>query len=470
MKNYDLLADYTNVRDTLLNDTLGRNEFLFRFVSLLQSVEGMNCSIALDAQWGAGKTFFVQQAKLVLDVLNPYIQKDSISGNLKSDVSEIEERIKLKGLEGQNPQLAVYYNAWENDNSDDPILSIIYSIAKSIPVDKELLEGKRNIREVVGSIFGLVHFQVSLPIKEASVTVDFDGQRVKDVIDALEKKKVFGQIEHDVKLKSEINEFLDSLLLEKAYRLVIFIDELDRCQPLFAVKLLERIKHYFGNTNLTFVFSTNLVELQNTIRSLYGEQFSASRYLDKFFDVTLKLPPIEAKDYFACLGVNPRSVWDTLKLRIAESLHLGLREINRFLKLTSIADGMLRKTNRAWHDEAYRHLMMDCLSPLLIALRMVDQQMYDSFVNGKDATPLVSLFENNENADRILGEWGLRSNDAADLRSNKSRLVPVYNAVFEVTSGNEETVQVGNLKIPKDTKQRLLEITSLLSEYARYDE
>ena len=117
MKNYDLLADYTNVRDTLLNDTLGRNEFLFRFVSLLQSVEGMNCSIALDAQWGAGKTFFVQQAHLVLDVLNPYIQKDSISGNLKSDVSEIEERIKLKGLEGQKPQLAVYYSAWKNDNS-----------------------------------------------------------------------------------------------------------------------------------------------------------------------------------------------------------------------------------------------------------------------------------------------------------------------------------------------------------------
>ena len=98
----------------------------------------------------------------------------------------------------------------------------------------------------------------------------------------------------------EINEFLDSLLPEKAYRLVIFIDELDRCQPLFAVKLLERIKHYFGNTNLTFVFSTNLAELQNTIRSLYGEQFSASRYLDKFFDVTLKLPPVEAKGLF-CL-------------------------------------------------------------------------------------------------------------------------------------------------------------------------
>ena len=130
-----------------------------------------------------------------------------------------------------------------------------------------------------------------------------------------------------------------------------------------------------------------------------------------------------------------------MKLRIAESLHLGLREINRFLKLTSIADGMLRKTKRAWHDEAYRCLLMDCLSPLLIALRMVNQQTYDSFVNGEDATPLVSLFENNENADRILGEWGLRSNDATDLRSNKSRITQVYNAIFGVASRKEEAVR-----------------------------
>ena len=131
---------------------------------------------------------------------------------------------------------------------------------------------------------------------------------------------------------------------------------------------------------------------------------------------------------------------------------------------------MLRKTKRAWHDDAYRHLLMDCLCPLLIALRMVNQQMYNSFVNGEDATPLVSLLKNNEKEKGWLSSLGVLSDDATGLHSNESRILQVYDAVFGVTSGNEETVQVGSLNIHEGTKQRLLEITSLLSEYARYDE
>ena len=159
----------------------------------------------------------------------------------------------------------MYYNAWENDNLDDPILSLIYSIAQNISTDIKIVEGKRDIGEIVKNIFGLVHVQFSIPLNDANkntLGIDVDGQRVANVVDALHKKKDFGKIENDVKLKSAVNEYLNSLLLEKANRLVIFIDELDRCQPLFAVRLLERVKHYFDNPNITFVFSTNVEELQ----------------------------------------------------------------------------------------------------------------------------------------------------------------------------------------------------------------
>ena len=50
--------------------------------------------------------------------------------------------------------------------------------------------------------------------------------------------------------------------LKKGNRLIIMVDELDRCKPSYAVKLLERIKHYFTNDRITFVFSVNTYELE----------------------------------------------------------------------------------------------------------------------------------------------------------------------------------------------------------------
>ena len=120
MKNYDLLPKYENIKNTLLNDTLKRNNYLFRFISLLQNIKNTNCSIALDGQWGAGKTFFVQQAKLILDSINPYIQIENISENMKQDFSAIKQLSEKNNVDN-SPQLCAYYNAWENNNFDEPI-------------------------------------------------------------------------------------------------------------------------------------------------------------------------------------------------------------------------------------------------------------------------------------------------------------------------------------------------------------
>ena len=67
-----------NIRETLLNDQLGRNEELRQFVRLLNSIDG-NCTIALDGDWGSGKTFFVKQAQMIIDSFNEYKNKKAIS-------------------------------------------------------------------------------------------------------------------------------------------------------------------------------------------------------------------------------------------------------------------------------------------------------------------------------------------------------------------------------------------------------
>lgn len=70
MKTMELQPTRENLIATLSENLLDRNISLYRFVSLLDHIEGSQ-SISIDAPWGAGKTFFVKQTKLVLDAFNP---------------------------------------------------------------------------------------------------------------------------------------------------------------------------------------------------------------------------------------------------------------------------------------------------------------------------------------------------------------------------------------------------------------
>lgn len=94
-------------------------------------------------------------------------------------------------------------------------------------------------------------------------------------------------------IKELVKDFLDALINERGDRLVIFIDELDRCKPDYALSLMERIKHFFDDERVTFVFAVNLSQLQHTVKSYYGSEFDATRYLDKFFDIQMALPHVK---------------------------------------------------------------------------------------------------------------------------------------------------------------------------------
>ena len=101
-----------------------------------------------------------------------------------------------------------------------------------------------------------------------------------------------------------MDAFFDSLRWEQGNRLVVFIDELYSCKPSYAVKLFEIVKHYFSNERITFVFATNIGELQYTIRHFYGNDFDACKYLDGFFDLRIFLPPADMTNYYRETGLS----------------------------------------------------------------------------------------------------------------------------------------------------------------------
>ncbi|MEL7658172.1 MAG: P-loop NTPase fold protein, partial [Bacillota bacterium] len=329
MKSYELQPTHESIMAALADDLINRNKDVFRFTTLLDSIDD-SCSIALDGKWGSGKTFFVKQLKMTLEAYNPSF-KDAAADDYTRTKSRMEA-YRTRGDVSPNfqPQVAVYYDSWANDNDVDPILSIIYEMIQSVNSDFSFQKGKGCL-QIAGTIAEF-----------------FSGKKITSLIDLAKAEDPFAKLKEQKNIHVLISEFLESLLAEQGNRLVVFVDELDRCKPSYAVQLLERIKHYFSNDLVTFVFSVNLDQLQHTIKRYYGNDFDACRYLDRFFDLRISLPPADLTRYYQKIGLNSGSyIYETICKAVIKNNHFELREIAKYYRLAKIA------AYKPTHDNGY---------------------------------------------------------------------------------------------------------------------
>ena len=460
MKIVDLQPTAENILDTYSNDAIGRNGDVFHFVNMLNSLN-RPFSVAVDAPWGAGKTFFVKQAKLALDAFNPHTKcLEQIETDLVQDVWRRNKGADKVDLQ---PQVTVYYDAWRNDNDTAPVHSLVYAILQTVESEFKFRESSGLIRLAAGFVDA------------------FQGTNISNLLDLLHGEDPLAAIGAQKKVEQQFAEFLESLLAERGNRLVVFVDELDRCNPSFAVKLLERIKHYFFNDRITFVFSVNINELQHTIKKHYGTDFDACRYLDRFFDFRLSLPPVDMDAYFRNAGLaHDYHGYDGICKSLIDMYGFSFRESTKFLQTAFVA------AYKPTHDETNCFMFNDgrgklfCIAgivPLVIALWIKDHHRYNDFVSGNDSTPLHELFEFSDSvgglknyllADgetyRVFGEAG-----AEQTVSIKEKLDQVYDAVFKnpYTDGRYERV-VGKCSFSKKNRNMVLRISSAMSEYADY--
>lgn len=234
--------------------------------------------ININAPWGSGKTFFIKHW--------------------------------YEDLRKEHP--CVLFNAWENDFSNDPLLSVISCIEKDLSpllsvTDKENNEIKSrlsSVGEYLKSIAPiLVRAAVSKAIgkdglEELQQLNEKDEKTATEIVEKVTEKL----IQNNKTVEKAIESFEKSLeeLIEKLTcnqknlkkPLFIFIDELDRCRPLYAIELLERIKHLFGVPGIVFVIATDTEQLKHSVNAIYGSGFDSNTYLRRFFDqsYTLSLP------------------------------------------------------------------------------------------------------------------------------------------------------------------------------------
>ena len=118
-----------------------------------------------------------------------------------------------------------------------------------------------------------------------AVTGDATGGLMRTRIEAFEAGK--GAIES---LKRSLSALVSALEGEAlSPPIIIVIDELDRCRPTYAIKLLEEIKHLFDVPGLVFVFGMHGNQLAHSVAGAYGPGFDGRAYLRRFISREYRL-------------------------------------------------------------------------------------------------------------------------------------------------------------------------------------
>lgn len=258
-------ADLSNIKIPFEGDLLRRRKLADQLTSYLGRLR-CGAVIAIDAPWGEGKSWFARNWAAQLRTQHYRVgfidafQEDYTEDPFMLLASEIRELSHGNGLAKTLTDKAAAVGS-----------VLLPMMAKATVNGLGKLVGTTDLAD-------LVHDEYDKALdKGADLVQEWTKKRLES--HAAEKNSVAG-------FRRALAEFTADGDLPT----VVFIDELDRCRPAFAVRMIERIKHFFEVPNLVFVLIMNRPQLETAIRGVYGAETDAAAYLGKFLHLSLQLP------------------------------------------------------------------------------------------------------------------------------------------------------------------------------------
>lgn len=346
--------------ETGFEDDILERKFISKQLSeLVERIEDP-VVLALDDQWGSGKTFFLKRW------------------------------VAAHTTENDGSATTIYFDAFENDYLTDPLISIIAAVSarlspeQAATIEKWKLAAAKLAKPALGIALSVATFGAKQHLNEiGDVITDSIGGEVKDAAQKLwdaEKDR-----------KEAMNDFrilLSELSQKSDGPIIVVIDELDRCRPDYALSILEVIKHFFSVQKVHFILGVNGKALENSVKARYGADIDAERYLRKFINVSFTLPrttggrsETNVIEKFATKlifdmelppKVSNRCV-DLLKW-VANSREVSLRDVGKVLSKVALVPTEV-------HQNQHLDGHVDILCALIVT-SVVDPQLHTKLVSG----------------------------------------------------------------------------------------
>lgn len=329
--------------------------------------------IALNGAWGTGKTTFMKMWS-----------QDLIDNGFHT----------------------LYFNVWEDDFISDPLVGLIgqfEDLCKSEEVKSKFIEVLTFAGKVVASTAPAI-LKVFAKHYLSEDIVGSISDATNEIGDVFKR-----EIETYQEQRNSIREFrktLRNFVYEyfNGKPIIFIVDELDRCNPHYAVKVLERIKHLFDIPNIIFVLSIDKKQLCSSIRGYFGtDKLNAEEYLQRFINLEYQLPHPDAdsfcnylyevydfESYFSRVNNEYRSskeMFKRMSTSFFKKLNLSLREMDRLYSHIRLSLKSYNSTNNV-----YAELIL-----LLLYMKKKDISFYNMLKEHKcTIQDIVTFFESED--------------------------------------------------------------------------
>jgi len=312
------------------NDKLNRENEAKYLIEYLKNVYKADNSssfvLNINSEWGFGKTYFLK--------------------NLKLELENADHKV-------------MYFDAWQNDYTKEPLLAFIAEINDSFKSfftvrqtkSKKFLNNlfKSSLPILVAVLskkltgYSLENLKEHLESEDSEDKGDVDKKLIKASVSTLMSKATEIALEEHSTAKKSILEFKDNMrklifyieeLSSIELPIYILIDELDRCRPNYAIELLENIKHLFDIQGLFFVIATDSKQLSHSVNAVYGSKFKSEQYLKRFFDREYTLDEPNVYDYVLFL-LEKYNMLEHKELYTALDDY-GYKDVNKNVKIIEL--------------------------------------------------------------------------------------------------------------------------------------
>ena len=333
-------------------------------------------------------------------------------------------RLAMNDFEENKNIVCLNFNAWLFESYEDAKTSLLGSILDKICEEKTRVE---KATEIVEALYKSID---KLKLFKKSFLFGMDIATTGGILSALSilinesvkkdhtniKEKITENIKNELNensIRNDIKEFRkqfnDLLEVTKIDKLIIFIDELDRCSPDTILSTLEAIRLFLFTGNTVFIIGADERQIAYAVKSKFreikGQEINIGKeYLEKLIQYPIRIPRLNSKEmefYMICLLLQKKLESD----KFAELIdYLNNKKRERFLDFNVDYELIANFDKDVADDTRDEITIAKQLSPILSAGLNGNPRQCKRFLNSLSMREKMASFRNVDLDRKVLAK------------------------------------------------------------------